>query len=73
VKDKNATSSFDWYKVTNVTQSNGDGVILARSAASFGDQYPAQVTNQPVSVRCFHVYLLDNSMIQATIHRDLGG
>jgi len=71
VKDKNATSSFDWYKVTNVTQSNGDGLILARSAASFGDQYPTQVTNQPLSVRCHHFYLLDNSVIQTTIYRDL--
>ena len=73
VKDKNATSSFDWYKVTNVTQGNGDGVILARSAASFGDQYPTQVIDQPVSVRCHHLYLLDNSVIQATIYRDLRG
>jgi len=71
VKDKNATSSFDWYKVTNVTQGNGDGLILARSAASFGDQYPTQVTNQPLSVRCHHFYLLDNSVIQTTIYRDL--
>ena len=73
VKDKNATGSFDWYKVTNVTQDNGDGVILARSAASFGDQYPTQVTNQPLSVKCHHLYLLDNSVIQATIYRDLRG
>ena len=71
VKNKNATGSFDWYKVTKVTQGNGDGLILARSAASFGDQYPTQVTNQPVSVKCYHVYLLDNSVIQATIYRDL--
>ena len=71
VKDKNATRSFDWYKVTNVTQDNGDGVILAKSAASFGNQYPTQVTNQPVSVKCHHLYLLDNSVIQATIYRDL--
>jgi hypothetical protein len=73
VKDKNATGSFDWYKVTNVTQDNGDGVILARSAASFGEQYPTQVTNQPVSVRCYHLFLLDNSVIQAMIYRDLRG
>jgi pimeloyl-ACP methyl ester carboxylesterase len=71
VKDKNATGSFDWYRVTNVTQDNGDGVILARSAASFGNQYPTQVTNQPISVKCYHVYLLDNSVIQATIYKDL--
>ena len=73
VKDKNATTSFDWYRVTNVTQGNGDGVILARSAASFGDQFPTQVTNQPVSVRCHHLYLLDNSVIEGTIYRDLRG
>jgi hypothetical protein len=73
VKDKNTTRSFDWYKVTNVTQDNGDGVILAKSAASFGNQYPTQVTNQPVSVKCHHLYLLDNSVIQATIYKDLSG
>ncbi|HYA61303.1 MAG TPA: alpha/beta fold hydrolase [Candidatus Acidoferrum sp.] len=71
VKEKNATGSFDWYKVTNVTQGNGDGMILAKSAASFGDQYPTQVTNQPVSVRCYHLYMLDNSVIQDTIYKDL--
>ena len=73
VKHKNATSSFDWYEVTKVTQSNGDGMIVARSAASFGDQYPTQVTNQPVSVRCYHLYLLSNSVVQGTIYRDLMG
>jgi pimeloyl-ACP methyl ester carboxylesterase len=71
VKNKNATGTFDWYKVTKVTQGNGDGMMLAKSAASFGDQYPTQVTNQPISVRCYHLYLLDNSVIQATIYRDL--
>jgi len=71
VKDKNATGSFDWYKVTNVTQGNGDGVILAKSAASFGNQYPAQVTNQPIPIRCYHVFDLDNPVIQGTIYRDL--
>ncbi|HXY87096.1 MAG TPA: hypothetical protein VEG44_01510, partial [Candidatus Acidoferrales bacterium] len=65
--------SFDWYKVTNVTQGNGDGMILAKSAASFGDQYPTEVTNQPLSVRCYHLYMLDNSVIQGTIYRDLRG
>ena len=30
VKDKNATGRSDWYRVTNVTQDNGDGVIVAR-------------------------------------------
>ena len=73
VKTKNATSSFDWYRVTKVTQGNGDGVILARSAASFGNRYPTEVTNQPISVYCHHLYLLDNSMIQGTIYRDLRG
>ncbi|HXY87754.1 MAG TPA: alpha/beta fold hydrolase [Candidatus Acidoferrales bacterium] len=73
VKDKNATGSFDWYKVTNITQGNGDGMILAKSAASFGDQYPTEVTNQPLSVRCYHLYMLDNSVIQGTIYRDLRG
>jgi pimeloyl-ACP methyl ester carboxylesterase len=73
VKEKNATGSFDWYRVTNVTQGNGDGMILARSAASFGDQYPTQVTNQPVFVKCWHVFVLNNAVIQTTIYRDLMG
>jgi hypothetical protein len=65
VKDKN------WYAITHITQENGDGVQLARSEASFGDHYPTQVTNQPVCVHCYHFFLLDNSVIQAMIYRDL--
>jgi len=71
VKEKNATSTFDWYRVTNVTQGDGDGIILARSAASFGYQYPTQVTNQPVYVKCYHPYILYNPLVQALIYRDL--
>jgi pimeloyl-ACP methyl ester carboxylesterase len=60
-----------WYSITNITQGRGDALVLAKSAASFGDQYPAQVVNQPVSVRCSHVFLLRNPEIQAQIYRDL--
>ena len=60
-----------WYNMTNITQGRGDVLVLAKSAARFGDQYPAQVTNQPVSVRCAHVFLLRNPEIQAQIYRDL--
>ena len=65
VKDKN------WYTITHITQESGDGRVLARSAASFGDQYPTQVINQPVCVHCYHFFLLDNLVIQALIYRDL--
>ena len=65
VKDKN------WYAITHITQENGDGVQLAKSEASFGDQYPTQVINQPVCVHCSHFFLLDNLVIQATVYRDL--
>jgi pimeloyl-ACP methyl ester carboxylesterase len=60
-----------WYSFTNVTQGRGDVLCLATSAARFGEQYPAQVTNQPVSVRCSHAFLLLNPEIQALMYRDL--
>ena len=60
-----------WYSVTNITQGRGDVLVLAKSAASFGNQYPAQVTNQPVSVRCSHGFLLLNPEIHALLYRDL--
>jgi pimeloyl-ACP methyl ester carboxylesterase len=65
VKDQN------WYNITHITQGYGDGEVLAKSAASFGEQYPTQVTNQPVSVLCWHPYLLFNPEIQALIYQDL--
>jgi hypothetical protein len=60
-----------WYNMTNITQGKGDVLCLAKSAAHFGEQYPAQVTNQPVSVRCVHHALLSNPEVQALVYRDL--
>ena len=60
-----------WYSVTTITQGRGDVLVVAKSAARFGDQYPTRVTNQPVSVRCSHAFLLLNPEIQALMYRDL--
>jgi pimeloyl-ACP methyl ester carboxylesterase len=67
----NYVKERQWYNMTNITQGKGDVLVLAKSAASFGNQYPAQVTNQPVSVRCVHNSLLSNPEIQALMYRDL--
>jgi hypothetical protein len=60
-----------WYVVKDTYYATGDvtgdGYVLAGSSASFGDQYPRQVTNSPLKTRETHATLMIDPAVECQI------